>query len=206
MNNLRATTKTHRRYMGVKPHHNLNQKRKSRLYLYLRKGYYRFLQMRGEPRQIALGLALGVFIGMSPFMGLHAVTAIFLAAFFKWNKVASAIGVLVSNPATAPFLYWFTYQVGEIFYSRKTPFNPADEFGVTAILEILKKTPEVLWVLTIGGVIVGLPMAFLTYWFSYNAITKYRKDIRQRISEKKERLVQRVKRKKTKSGKQTKEG
>ena len=163
---------------------------------YIKGGYFRFLRIRGTPKQIALGLALGVFIGVTPFMGLHAATAVCLAALFKWNKIAAAVGVFISNPATAPFLYWFTYQVGELIYKKKTPFIPPSEFGLTGIIQVVKQTPEVLWVLTLGGFVVGLPLAFAAYWISYNAIVKYRKDIKAKLAEKKRRLIQKAKRKK----------
>jgi uncharacterized protein (DUF2062 family) len=35
----------------------------------LQKFYRKFLKLRGDPREIALGFALGLFIGMSPIMG-----------------------------------------------------------------------------------------------------------------------------------------
>ena len=46
----------------------------------LKRGYERFLKIRGDPREIALGFALGLFIGMTPFMGFHTASAVFLAA------------------------------------------------------------------------------------------------------------------------------
>ena len=45
-----------------------------------KKTYSRFLKIRGNPKEIALGFALGLFVGMSPFMGAHTIIAVFLAA------------------------------------------------------------------------------------------------------------------------------
>ena len=55
--------------------------------------YERFLKIRGQPREIALGFALGLFVGMTPFIGLHTVTAVPLAALLKWNKISAAVAV-----------------------------------------------------------------------------------------------------------------
>ena len=74
--------------------------------------YRRFVALRGTPREIALGFSLGLFVGMSPYMMCHTVTAVFVAALLKWNKIAAAAGVFITNPVTAPFFYALTYRVG----------------------------------------------------------------------------------------------
>jgi len=79
-----------------------------------KKALNRFLKIRGNPREVALGMALGLFVGMTPFIGLHTVIAIFLAALFKWNKISAALGVWVTNPLTAPFIYGITYFTGKL--------------------------------------------------------------------------------------------
>ena len=60
--------------------------------------YERFLKIRGNPRQIGLGFALGLFLGTTPFIGLHSIVAVVLAALFKWNKIAALSGAWISNP------------------------------------------------------------------------------------------------------------
>ena len=69
----------------------------------LKRAYYRFLRIRGAPEQIALGMALGVFIGMTPFLGFHTVIAVMLAAVFKWSKIAAGVGVFITNPSSISF-------------------------------------------------------------------------------------------------------
>ncbi|MDZ7777337.1 MAG: DUF2062 domain-containing protein [Bacteroidales bacterium] len=60
-----------------------------------KKAYERFLRIRGTPQEIALGFALGLFVGMSPFLGFHMAIAVFLAALFEWNKISAAVGVWI---------------------------------------------------------------------------------------------------------------
>lgn len=63
--------------------------------------YERSIKIRGNPREIALGFALGVGIGFSPIMGFQMVLAVLAAAMLKWNKIAAVAGVQVTNPLTA---------------------------------------------------------------------------------------------------------
>jgi uncharacterized protein (DUF2062 family) len=55
----------------------------------LRRAYERFVKIRGRPREIALGFALGVFIGMTPTIGIQMPIAVFFAALVKWSKISA---------------------------------------------------------------------------------------------------------------------
>jgi uncharacterized protein (DUF2062 family) len=37
-------------------------------------------------------------------MGFQIAIGVFIAALLKWNKIAAAVGVQVTNPLTAPFI------------------------------------------------------------------------------------------------------
>ena len=57
----------------------------------------------------------------------------------------------------------------------------------TTFLSILKKTPEVFGAMTVGGAILGLPLALIGFYFAYTAITKYQEDIKRKLAEQKNR-------------------
>ncbi|MFY9943230.1 MAG: DUF2062 domain-containing protein [Desulfobacterales bacterium] len=160
-----------------------------RVTTFLQKTYERFLKIRGSPREIALGLALGLFVGMTPLMGFHTAIAVFFAAIFKWNKISSAVGVWVSNPLTAPFVYSATYVVGAKVSGSARPFTPPGELSFSIILNLLQKTPEIFWTLIVGGVILGLPLAALGYYFAYQSVLKYQQGLRAKIAEKIEKTA-----------------
>lgn len=157
----------------------------------LRKAYKRFLKIRGNPHEIALGFALGLFVGMSPTLGLQMAIAVFLAALFKWNKISSAVGVWISNPVTAPFLYGLTYYVGAKIAGIHNSFGVADSFDFALIYRILLKAPEIFWAMTLGGVILGIPIAIIGYMFAFSAVNKYQEDIKKKLARQKERLKSR---------------
>jgi len=145
--------------------------------------YERILKIRGEPREIALGMALGLFVAVSPTMGFQMVIAIFFATLFKWNKIASALGVWLTNPLTAPFIYGLTYLVGSFLIGL-----PGGNHDVTQTMPLsridvmLDKAPHILLALTLGGVIVGLPLAIGGYFFTYTAVSRYRTQIKEKLA------------------------
>lgn len=63
-------------------------------------------------RGVAEGLAVGVFIGCTPTMGVQIILCGFAAFFLKVNVPVALLGSLISNPATAPILYPLEYQLG----------------------------------------------------------------------------------------------
>jgi len=156
------------------------------------RAYARFVKIRGRPREIALGLALGLFIAMSPFMGFHTALAVFVAALFKWNKISAAIGVWLSNPLTAPIIYSATWFVGAKITGMTLAENLPHTFSIKASLALVLKTPAILWTLTIGGIVVGIPLAIVAYHVTFGLVKRYQDEVRDKL---KARKAQRKKRK-----------
>jgi uncharacterized protein (DUF2062 family) len=135
---------------------------------------------------------------MTPTMGIQMPIAVFIAALFKLSKISAAFGVWVTNPLTAPFIYGFTYIVGAKLLGLKATLNLPDELTWSIVKEMLKNAPVIFGALTAGGIIVGLPLAILSYYLSYAAVNKYQQRIKDKMAGQKARLVitkERVKKK-----------
>ena len=74
--------------------------------------YNRFIKLKGAPREIALGFALGLLIGMTPFFGMHFFSSLLLASLLGWSKIAALVGANITNVLTAPLIYPVNYWVG----------------------------------------------------------------------------------------------
>lgn len=95
--------------------------------------------VKETPHRIALAFALGVFMGISPLLGLHYIGGFFLAWLFRLNKLVTLIGVSVNNPWTlvpiSSFCVWFGAKL----------------MGIRQVL------PDVDWAgLTLSGILSGL--------------------------------------------------
>lgn len=62
------------------------------------------LESDGTNRTKAFSIALGVFVGFSPFWGFHTLIVISLAVLFKLNKVLAFFASNVSLPPFIPFI------------------------------------------------------------------------------------------------------
>jgi uncharacterized protein (DUF2062 family) len=159
----------------------------------LKRAYERFLKIRGNPREIALGFALGLFIGMTPTIGFQMPIAVFVAALFKWNKISAAVAVWITNPLTAPFIYSFSYFVG----AKMLGFKIAPKLLTGLDLPTLKEAgAKILLATTVGGVVVGIPLALLGYYLAFSAVHGYQTKLKHRVAAKKEKLAGKIRRKK----------
>ena len=115
--------------------------------------------------------------------------AVFFAALFKWSKISAAFGVLITNPLTSPFIYGITYIVGAKMVGLKMTMTLPEDFSWSIVREMLKNAPAIFGALTIGGILIGLPLAVLSYYLSFAAVNKYQQSVKDKVSVQKARLV-----------------
>jgi uncharacterized protein (DUF2062 family) len=126
----------------------------------------RFVRLRALPEEIAKGIALGIFIGMTPTFGLQMIIAIFLAYLLKENRLAAILGVWITNPVTAPAIYAIEYEVGRILLGMQRVDLPREfSFGAFAHLSY-----EVIGPLWVGGLVAGLLVGGLAYFLTLRLV------------------------------------
>ncbi|TNE37451.1 MAG: DUF2062 domain-containing protein, partial [Alphaproteobacteria bacterium] len=69
-------------------------------------------RLRGSPYSLAAGFAFGAAISFTPFIGFHFILSGIFAWIFRANILASALGTVVGNPWTFPFIWALVYNVG----------------------------------------------------------------------------------------------
>jgi len=150
--------------------------------------YERFVKIRGQPKEIALGFALGVFVGMTPSMGFQTPLAVFLAALVKWSKISAAMGVWITNPLSAPFIYGVNYVIGANLIGVDSTFPFYDGFSLQSAKEILSNAPAIFGALWLGGVVLGIPLAILTYFLSFFIVNRYQAGVKATLARQKEKI------------------
>lgn len=77
----------------------------------------RILHTNDSPQRIARGIAVGLFTAWLPLLGIHIILALIFAAVLRANKAMAILFVWVSNPLTAPFIYYPCYRMGRFILS-----------------------------------------------------------------------------------------
>ena len=120
-------------------------------------------QLRGRPRELSLGLAIGVFVGITPTIPLHMVLAVALAAALRGSKLAAALGVWVANPLTIPLFYYGSYRVGSFVLGMDELTLPSKY----SVFSLMKLGGNVTVAMFHGGVLLGILPAVLAYFLTY---------------------------------------
>ena len=149
--------------------------------------------MRGTPREIALGFALGIFLGFSPTMGVQMIIAAFVASLFKWSKISAMIGVQLTNPVTAPVIYGLTYMVGVKVLGMENAFKLPEQPSMDTLIHLIQKAPAIFGAMTLGGIIVGLPLGFFSFFPVYWLFKRYQAPIASKLKSRTRRIRRKIK-------------
>jgi uncharacterized protein (DUF2062 family) len=136
----------------------------------IREFVQRIKNLEGDPHYVAMGLAIGVFISLTPTIPFHTVLAVSLAIILRGSKAAAVLGVWFSNPITAPIFYWGSYKVGLYLLGNPAPFNVKYE----SILELFHLGMNVTIAMIAGGVILGVLPGIASYFITRKIITTIR--------------------------------
>lgn len=133
--------------------------------------------LRGDPDFIAAGMAIGIFVGITPTFPFHTALAIVLAYILRASKAAAAIGVWIGNPFTMPFLYLGSYKAGIFILGTKIPFD----IKYTTFTELTKLGFDATVALMTGGIVIGILPATASYFITRRLVKKFRSRRRLRI-------------------------
>ena len=130
----------------------------------------RLLRLHNSPQEIALGVALGVFIGILPVYGLHTVLVIITAILVRSaNKIAIFLGTSISLPPTIPPITWAGYEIGRHILNGK--FEPLSWSVFKNIT--FQKICRYYQPLFLGSVILGIICAAIFYLLVFYMANKF---------------------------------
>jgi len=133
--------------------------------------WLKFKRLQGNPQKLALGAALGVFVGITPTIPFHTVIVLALAPLFRISVVAAYMGIWVSNPVTWVPQYVLAYEVGRHLLYRGESLSIPEHADLAAFLDLLWRGGLALQV---GGLIIAFPPAVVTYFATLWAVKRYR--------------------------------
>jgi len=131
------------------------------------------LTIKESPHRIALAFGMGIFIGMSPLLGLHTVLGLALAWLLRLNKMVTLIGVFVTNPWTIIPIYSFGTWVGARLTGMKE-IIPHIDWGRVTFDILLNELGHLLVPFVLGTFLIGAVSAVIGYALIYHAVRKSR--------------------------------
>ncbi len=122
---------------------------------------HRLARLPGTPYSIAAGFACGAAVSFTPLIGFHFILAGLLAWALRANILASAIGTVVGNPWTFPFIWFWTYRLGGWILARNSGHLNAD----SVTFDYLFTHPfELLLPMLVGSIPFFLVVWLVVFW------------------------------------------
>lgn len=152
--------------------------------------YLKIIRLKGDPETLARGIAIGVFIGITPTLPLHTILIILFAYLLRGNTIAALVAsALVSNPLTFLPQYYLAWKMGNLLLPGHLSWQKIREilaviqsdigFGETlSALRLLSY--DAITVLLVGGIILALPPTLLVYPYSRKLFTAIHAKRRQK--------------------------
>jgi uncharacterized protein (DUF2062 family) len=138
----------------------------------LRYHWLKFKRLQGDPKKLAWGMALGVFIGITPTVPFHTVAALSLPPLLRVSPVTTLLGIWVMNPLTMGPIYLAAFKAGQLLLFQGGELNFPDTLTWHSAMDLLWRGGLALQV---GGLILAVPAAMITYFLTLWAIKRYRR-------------------------------
>ncbi len=166
--------------------HSADEKKKDGIARRIVKKLVSIIRQKDTPQRIALGAALGVFIGFLPTVGVQMAIVTVLAIALRGNIKAALATTWISNPITFVPMYFGYYKLGLIFFPQRAIgwerfsgiiTEAADwnwsEIG-KSVQRFLDLGADILIPMWTGSTILAVILGVATYFFTRWAIVKYR--------------------------------
>jgi uncharacterized protein (DUF2062 family) len=137
----------------------------------LRYQWLKFLRLQDDPQKLAWGMALGVFIGVTPTVPFHTVAALTLAPLLRISPVTAFVGIQICNPLTIPPFYLAAYKVGQYLLYPGMPLAFPETYTYKILLKLLWQGGLALQV---GGIVLAVPPALISYFLTLWVVQRYR--------------------------------
>ncbi|MBD5398815.1 DUF2062 domain-containing protein [bacterium] len=182
---------------------------KTKNFIYPKKGLiraYKYIFKRvsripDKSHAIAIGVACGVGVSMTPFVGFQLLLTALCAFILRGNIIAGLFATAIGNPITFPFIWIGSYKLGNLIIGQS-----ALSEGKIHFIELFKDMKEAIVMLdfnllienvlpilipmAIGGTIMAIISGFITYYLIIGMIDEYKRTHQKKIETAKAKRTQ----------------
>ena len=132
----------------------------------------RFSKKGLSTHEISFGVAVGIFVGFIPIIGTHTVLAIGLAYFLRLNTLIVLLGTQICNPLSFPLIIFISAEAGSLILNGSLlPVKFSRNMNYLHLY---------LWPIIVGGIVLGVVVAALSYFLVRGFLRRSREVISHR--------------------------
>ncbi len=135
----------------------------------IKKHFQEVLKIKSSPKSIAIGGAIGTFLGIAPTFGIEAIFIILIILIFKKiSKVSLLIAYAFWNPFVTSPLYLLGYKIGDLILMN----SPTKIYEIELFNQIIFYAKRTL----IGTSLIALIVSLASYPIFYKITKKYQEN------------------------------
>jgi uncharacterized protein (DUF2062 family) len=155
-----------------------------RLFSYL---IQRIKRMPGSTLSIAIGVAWGLAVSFTPFLGLHLLVGMMLAYLTRGNLVACLFATFIGNPWTFPLFFYLDYRVGAFIITEfggtvKSIGDTLPSFMAAFLADPAALIGALFMPIVVGCLVLGTITWFAGFGFTYWAVGGWRRHRAKRLA------------------------
>jgi uncharacterized protein (DUF2062 family) len=147
--------------------------------------YYtlKLIRLRGNPQSLAMGVAVGMLIGISPTIPLHTVAIIGVTLLMRVSTVSALLAAtVVCNPLTMVPQYYLCWLVGDFILPGRLSWDRIKEVlslithesFMDGMRTLSSLSLDAILVMMTGGFVIGIPAAIVGYYYSLRFFIRIR--------------------------------
>ena len=125
----------------------------------------KLIRIKDFPESVAIGLAWGASISVTPLLGLHLIICYTGTWLMRGNMIAATVGTIIGNPWTFPFFFYLDYKIGILFY-----FKEMDKYEFK-ISFLINNFDNLFFPTLIGSIPLSIIVWFLTFFFTKKVLS-----------------------------------
>ncbi len=147
--------------------------------------YLKFLRLKGDPQSLAGGIAIGVFLGITPIMPFQTILVVLATVVTRTSTIAAILSsFLVANPLTYVPQYYFSTMIGnaltpyDLTWSRikeAMDLMSQDPGFYKSLMILVELGYESVIVIVVGGMVLAIPFTIASYYVSLPVFQKIKK-------------------------------
>lgn len=142
----------------------------------IKKLWQHVMNSNTSTREVADGVAIGIFVGFSPVIGLHMALVLLLVFLLKKNKWAALLASCICNPLTVVPMFILNYWVGEFLYPQALTLAEVKAIFMNLELhQLLTVGVDLLIPIFLGSVVTGAVFS----WTARHLCLRYYDRLRQ---------------------------
>jgi uncharacterized protein len=145
---------------------------------WLRGKINQLFQLKDTEHAVSLGMAIGIFFGFTPLLGLKTLLSMGASRLFRANVIAGVIGVTLHDILLpfAPIIMKFQYDLGVWLLSHPHHFPDKVKYKELKLTELLNWATfsKIGLPMTVGAIPVALPFGLITYFVTLRLVKRVR--------------------------------